>query len=246
MVSAINNINVVRLQLDSANNTYFLPYATSFEHKPIRRIIPLHYGSVSDVAGVNTASIDSMYITLRDMNDNYIVRDFPLNLLSNLAFNDLMPLNTIIKWETAFVRTRLPLTDGDLLMLYMVYDEYRPILPEYSCIKTIEIPAGFTGKLSELLNVADYGYLKRITATVYPDDQNHTSDVFLTLNCLSGRTLNSLSVALMQQLSHAMYIPSRKGLYIADMSLDWDNSFITGNTTPGVTTYINLYFGHKL
>ena len=240
MIQAINNMGLIRIPLEKGKRIYSLPYATSFENKVIKRIVAFRYENLRLLQDSVTAELDSVYVTLRNIDNGYIVRNFPLSELTNQYYTNALPLDTVVNWETSYIETRKEIpADIETLYLYVIYDDYRDINPHFDLVKSVVIPVGFKGKFSDLMKNSNYGYLKRITIG------NITSNLIdyktnITLNCRSGRSLNYVSIG---------FFCAEKNLvkqdlnYIADYDVEWDNSYIDNYTAVGNPSIINLYFG---
>lgn len=244
MMKAINNIQYLRIGLYKELNMYYLPYSTGFQNKKIKHIIlydPLSDDMV-DVSGIKVFSLKNtpmvgLFLNLKNDDDSELVRDVDISLLDSGNKDIFIPIGKDVKWENSYLRTRGVLPDENKVMLmYVVYDDLREISGRYTVVKQVNVPAADgMKKLSSYIDASKYGYLKKIEVI---SRKKLTGKNFITLNCRSGRTFNTVPLEFFQS-DHGM--PKLKNaIAIADYNVDWNNSTII-NTDNDV--FLNLYFG---
>lgn len=243
----INNLQYLRIWLDPALNLYYLPYSTGFQGKVIRHII-LYDPRADDLVDTSGAPVFSLatnpaaglYLNLKNEDDSDLVRDADLSLLASGNKAAFIPVGKTVKWENSYIRVRgtLP-SQKAVMLLYVVYDDLRPAPRRYDVVKQVRIPTSATPqKLSAYVDATAYGNLRKLDVV---SRTKLTGQNFITLNCRSGRTFNTVPLEFFQE-GHGGLPRLQMPLRLADYNVDWNNSTIV-NTDQEVL--LNLYFGSK-
>ena len=240
----VDNLQCLRVWLDSAMNQYYLPQSNSFQGKPVRHIIlydPRSAG-MEDAIGApvfslraNTAA--SLYLNLKNDDGSDLVRDADLSLLSSGNRDVFIPVGRTVKWENSFIRVRgqLP-AQPSVLLLYVVYGGTRPATRRYDVVRQVRIPpSDGPKKLSAYLDAQGYGHLRRLDVV---SASKLSGQNYVTLNCRSGRTFNHVPLEFFQ--GDGGLPRFELPLLLADYNVDWNNSAIV-NTDQEIL--LNLYFG---
>lgn len=226
MKKLINNIECVRIVMDAANQTYYLPRATSFNGRFIDSIIfyePNGSGQIDFQTGNDILSPYNLRasLNLRNSEQNDIVQNFPIENNATGRFYTVASICSYVDWENSYLRVNYP--DNGVLLMYVIFANTADENDDVTARRTIEVESGANTPLKPLINSAFFENVKHITIST-PQEQDAYG--FLTLVTADGRVFDYLPYNLFWEKKNGRLVSAKDKLTFNDLIIDWQKSHI--------------------
>lgn len=157
----INNIDTIRIRVNSHNNIYYFPENNNLIGKVINNIYTIKGDTTDPYTGLRILEPQNTYITLHDTEGNIVLNQVELSFfLKNKV--ELIEINSVIDWQKSFVQVLNPNVSDEEIILFVTYDGVISEDIEYDNTETITIPTNYNGNFEDFIYSDMWGKLVRI------------------------------------------------------------------------------------
>lgn len=157
----INNIDTIRIKVNSHNNIYYFPENNNLIGKVINNIYTIKGDTTDPYTGLRILEPQNTYITLHDTEGNIVLNQVELSFfLKNKV--ELIEINSVIDWQKSYIQVLNPNVSDEEIILFVTYDGVIAEDIEYDTKETITIPANHSGDFEDFIYSDMWGKLVKI------------------------------------------------------------------------------------
>lgn len=157
----INNIDTIRIPLNSHNNIYYFPENNNLIGKIINNIYVIEGNTQDPYTGLTILEPNNSYITLHDTEGNIVLNNIELSFFLKNK-DTLIEINSLIDWQKSYIQVLNSDRTNKEIILFVTYNGVFAENIEYDNTETITIPGNYNGNFEDFIYSDMWGKLVRI------------------------------------------------------------------------------------